>query len=132
MNYGTGANFPANWEPRYAIAGGVGAMPDHAESYKVSKKPRTPAVRVGSEYYANPAEVDAGGFVVNGTIDTTQGQGVHSLTDVPVYAWGPCQDTFSGTFNNIDIFYKIADCLGLGTEEEEGGDCPTAAKHRRA
>lgn len=102
-------------------------MPDHSESYKVHKKPRTAAVRVGSEYFANPAD-SVGGFVVNGTIDTTQSQGVHSLTDVPVYAWGPCQETFSGTFNNIDIFYKIANCLGLGTDEEDGGDC----KKRRA
>lgn len=131
VNYGTGANFPANWEPRYAIAGGVGAMPDHSETYKVNKKPRTAAVKVGSEYFANPAD-GVGGFVVNGTIDTTQSQGVHSLTDVPVYAWGPCQETFSGTFNNIDIFYKIANCLGLGTDEEDGGDCKAPSKRRRA
>lgn len=122
ISYGTGANFPANWEPRYAIAGGVGAMPDHREDYKVHKKPRTPAVEIGDEYYANPEDAP-NGFVVNGTIDTTQGQGVHSLTDVPVYAWGPCQQTFSGTFNNIDIFYKIADCLGLAvTEKDDDGD----------
>lgn len=126
IQYGTGANFPANWEPRYAIAGGVGAMPDHSEDYKVRKKPRTAAVRIGSEYYANPADAP-NGFVVNGTIDTTQSQGVHSLTDVPVYAWGPCQETFSGTFNNIDIFYKIANCLGLGTDEDDTS-CPTSGR----
>ena len=46
---------------------------------------------------------------------------MHSLTDVPVYALGPCQDTFSGTFSNVDIFYKIASCLGLAREHES--DC---------
>jgi len=119
VEYGTGANFPANWEPRYAIAGGVGAMPDHRENYKVHKSPREPAVEIGDEAYANP-EDGVGGFVVNGTLDTTQTQGVHSLTDVPVYAWGPCQNLFQGTFNNIDIFYKISECLGLGVQDDSG------------
>jgi alkaline phosphatase len=40
-------------------------------------------------------------------------QGVHSLTDVPVFARGPCQENFSGVYNNIDIFYGMAACLGL-------------------
>jgi alkaline phosphatase len=40
-------------------------------------------------------------------------QGVHSLTDVPVFAQGPCQELFSGVYGNIDIFYGMAECLGL-------------------
>ncbi|KAM0255221.1 hypothetical protein ACHAQJ_005985 [Trichoderma viride] len=113
LSYGTGANFPVNWEPRYAIAGGVGAAPDRRENYKVHKDgPRLPAVAIGSEYYANPDDA-VGGFVVNGTLPTSEAQGVHSLTDVPVYALGPCQETFGGTYSNVDIFYKMANCLGL-------------------
>jgi hypothetical protein len=27
---------------------------------------------------------------------------------------GPCQETFGGTYGNIDVFYKMAACLGLG------------------
>jgi hypothetical protein len=126
LEYGTGHTFPVNWEPRYAIAGGVGAMPDHRENYKVHKDgPRTPAVELedGGELYANPEDA-VGGFVVNGTLPTDQAQGVHSLTDVPVYAWGPCEFTFGGTYSNIDVFYKIANCLGLATDEEgDGGSC---------
>ena len=46
IEYGTGVNFPTNWEPRYAIAGGVGAAPDRREDYKVHKSgPREPAVK---------------------------------------------------------------------------------------
>lgn len=59
------------------------------------------------------------GFLVNGTLPTTEGQGVHSLTDVPVFAVGPCQELFGGVYNNVDIFYKFAECFGLGLE---GGD----------
>ncbi|OIW30378.1 alkaline phosphatase [Coniochaeta ligniaria NRRL 30616] len=117
VSYGTGANFPMNWDPRYVIAAGMGANPDHRENYRVKKDgPRTPATASGGasdDYYVNPAD-NRDGFVVNGTIPTSESQGVHSLTDVPVYALGPCQGEFGGTYSNIDVFYKIAECLGLG------------------
>ncbi|KAK7403236.1 hypothetical protein QQX98_011008 [Neonectria punicea] len=121
LHYGTGANFPSNWEPRYAIAGGVGAAPDHREDYKVHKNgPREPATEgADGSYYANPEDA-VKGIVINGTIGTDQSQGVHSLTDVPVFAWGPCQDTFGGTYNNVDIFYKIANCLGMARSKGPG------------
>ncbi|SCV26703.1 probable alkaline phosphatase [Fusarium fujikuroi] len=121
INYGTGANFPTNWEPRYAIAAGVAAVPDHREDYKVKKAgPREAAVELkDDDYYANP-EDSPKGFLINGTISTDNAQGVHSLTDVPIYALGPCQETFSGTFNNVDIFYKIANCLGLAQGKKQG------------
>jgi hypothetical protein len=128
VSYGTGANFPLNWDPRYVIAAGLGANPDHREQFGVGKKPRTPAV-VGAdgEVYVDPTD-RPNGFVVNGTLPTEERQGVHSLTDVPVYAMGPCQETFGGTYNNIDVFYKIASCLGLGqgknvTSGHGGGSC---------
>jgi alkaline phosphatase len=39
---------------------------------------------------------------------------------VPVYALGPCQETFGGTYNNVDIFYKISNCLGLARAQKNG------------
>jgi alkaline phosphatase len=72
---------------------------------------------MGSEYFVNP-EDGVDGIVINGTIPTTEAQGVHSLTDVPVFALGPCQETFGGTYSNVDIFYKIANCLGLAHGKE--------------
>ncbi len=93
---------------------GLGANPDHRENYRVKKDgPREPAAGSGGNYYANP-EDNPDGFLVNGTIPTSAAEGVHSLTDVPVYAMGPCQAEFGGTYSNIDVFYKIAECLGLG------------------
>ncbi|KAJ2898509.1 hypothetical protein MKZ38_003859 [Zalerion maritima] len=118
-SYGTGANFPANWDPRYALAQGFGAAPDHRENYKVHKDgPRTPAEElVEGDYYANPEDA-VDGFLVNGTLPADASTGVHSLTDVPVYAMGPCQHLFQGTYMNIDVFYKMAECLGLAWGEE--------------
>lgn len=114
VSYNTGANFPVNWDPRYVIAAGLGANPDHRENYRVNKDgSRVPATAVNSgDYHVNPKD-NPDGFVVNGTLPVSEAQGVHSLTDVPVYALGPCQDTFGGTYSNIDVFYKIANCLGL-------------------
>ncbi|KIE01766.1 protein tyrosine phosphatase, partial [Metarhizium majus ARSEF 297] len=121
IQYGTGVNFPSNWEPRYAIAGGVGAAPDHREDYKVHKSgPREPAVKGADGSYIVNAKDSPNGIVINGTLPTNEAQGVHSLTDVPVFAMGPCQETFGGTYNNVDIFYKMATCLGLARPNTEG------------
>jgi alkaline phosphatase len=116
ISYNTGPNFPLNWNPRYAIAAGFGANPDHRENYAVHTSPRGPSSPIGNATEDNFVTTkDApDGFVVNGTIPVSQPQGVHSLTDVPVYAMGPCQEIFGGTYNNIDIFYKFATCFGLG------------------
>ncbi|KAL1893820.1 hypothetical protein Cpir12675_003976 [Ceratocystis pirilliformis] len=121
VNYGTGPNFPMNWEPRYAMAAGMAAGPDHRENYRVHKDgPRSNVVRIydefgGREIFANP-EDSPNGFLINGTVPTSISSSVHSLTDVPVFARGPCQNDFGGVFNNVDLFYKMAQCLGLGTE----------------
>ena len=76
--------------------------------------PRLPAVNLTSaaDYVVNYKDAVTG-FVVNGTLPVSADQGVHSLTDVPVFAKGPCQEYFGGVYGNIDIFYGIAQCLGL-------------------
>ncbi|EMC96313.1 hypothetical protein BAUCODRAFT_470316 [Baudoinia panamericana UAMH 10762] len=116
LSYGS-SNFPSNWDPRYTLAQGFSANPDHREDYQVHKNgPRLPATNItgfpATDYYVNPTDSPTG-FVVNGTLPTNADQGVHSLTDVPVYALGPCQEIFGGSYNSIDVFYKMATCLGL-------------------
>ncbi|KAI1145582.1 alkaline phosphatase [Nemania diffusa] len=125
VSYNTGANFPVNWAPRYALAQGFGGAPDHREDFRVhSGGPRLPAAPVAGfasdEYFANGADA-VGGFVVNGTLPTDEAQGVHSLTDVPVFAMGPCAGAFGGVYGNVDIFYKMAECLGLGRPDGRAG-----------
>lgn len=128
VSYGTGANFPVNWDPRYTLAQGFGASPDHRENFRVHKDgPRTPATTISGfdaeDLFANPAD-NVDGFVVNGTLPTNEAQGVHSLTDVPVFAMGPCQETFGGVYGNVDIFYKIASCLGLARPDRRSPGRP--------
>ncbi|KAH6913374.1 alkaline phosphatase [Coprinopsis sp. MPI-PUGE-AT-0042] len=110
-----GAHFPLQWTPRYTFAAGFGGMPDVHESYSLNLEgPRVPtAPGEDGTYYANPADRPEG-FSIHGTLPPTSSNGVHSLQDVPVYASGPGAASFRGVYNSIDIFFKIADALGLG------------------
>ncbi|RMZ72108.1 alkaline phosphatase [Pyrenophora seminiperda CCB06] len=118
----TDQNFPSNWSPRYTLAGGFMANPDRRETWSVRKDgPRVPAAELeedSEDFYANPKD-GQGGITLNGTLPVENDQGVHSLTDVPVYAMGPCQELFQGTFNSIDIFFNMAECFGLGRGEPQ-------------
>lgn len=120
--YTDGTYFPANWDPRYTLFSGIGADPDRRENYQVRKDgPRVPAKNrtglPGKDYYVND-EDGIGGFVVNGTLPVSATVGVHSLTDVPVFAQGPCQDLFGGVYGNVDVFFGMAECLGLSRPGE--------------
>jgi alkaline phosphatase len=109
-----GPNFPVQWDPRYALAAGFGADPDHRETYATNTGgPRVPATNStpsGNDYIVSPSD-NVDGFVVNGTLPVYESQGVHSLTDVPVYATGPGSECFRGVYNSIDIFQKMASVL---------------------
>lgn len=125
LQYSDGVHFPARWDPRYALHSGVGAFPDHKENYQVhSEGPRLPAAGINgkkSDYYASYKDAVTG-FLINGTLPVDASQGVHSLTDVPVFAQGPCQELFGGVYNSIDIFFGMAECLGLSeTKGSSGG-----------
>ncbi|KAH7079342.1 alkaline-phosphatase-like protein [Paraphoma chrysanthemicola] len=120
----TDSSFPSNWDPRYTLFQGLMADPDRRENWSVRKNgPRVPARAANgtTDYYANTAD-GAGGILLNGTLPVENDQGVHSLTDVPVFAMGPCQDLFGGTYNSPDIFFGMAKCFGLarGTPPKQG------------
>ncbi|KAK7687957.1 hypothetical protein QCA50_009176 [Cerrena zonata] len=112
-----GPNFPVTWNPRYAFAAGFGGTPDHREGYVVNSGGiRQPTAEEEDGFVANPND-QPNGFHASGTLPPSSGQGVHSLTDVSVFANGPGSDAFRGVYNNVDIFFKIANALGLA-----GGD----------
>ncbi|KAG2018205.1 alkaline phosphatase [Coprinopsis cinerea AmutBmut pab1-1] len=114
-----GPNFPVQWTPRYTFAAGAAALPDHRENYSLNLNgPRNPTVRKSQGVYGPNPEDRQGGFEIHGNLPHHQSQGVHSLQDVPVYATGPGAASFRGVYNSIDIFFKIADALGLGRTKE--------------
>ncbi len=102
LRYSTGVHFPAQWDPRYTLFQGVTANPDRRENYQVHKDgPRVPAINITGfppdDNYVNYKDA-VSGFVINGTLPVSAEQGVHSLTDVPVFAMGPCQELFGGQY----------------------------------
>lgn len=124
--YTPGVDFPVNFDPRYTFFQGVAAFPDHRENYTVHKGgPRVPAINItgfsSTDYYVNYIDAVTG-YLINGTLPVSADQGVHSLTDVPVFTQGPCQADFGGVFNSIDVFYKMAACMGVSrTSKPSGG-----------
>ncbi|KAF2093798.1 alkaline phosphatase [Rhizodiscina lignyota] len=123
LSYSDGTYFPHNWGPRYTLYQGVIANPDRREDWRVRKDgPREPAVNATpaeDDYIVNPKD-GKGGIIVNGTLPVNNAEGVHSLTDVPVFAMGPCQELFGGVYSAIDIFFGMAECLGLSQVNGEG------------
>jgi hypothetical protein len=56
-----GPNFPVQWNPRYAIAAGMGANPDHRESYSLNMDgPRKPTDTGSDGYVVNPKDHEDG------------------------------------------------------------------------
>lgn len=98
---------------RYTLFSALGANPDHRENYQVHKSgPRVPATNTTAQqndYIVNYKDAVTG-FLVNGTLPVENSQGVHSLTDVPVFAMGPCQEQFGGTFMRLLHTFLVADC----------------------
>lgn len=110
-------HFPITWDPRYTIAHGWSAFPDKREDFEVNARhERIPAAKdaaKGDGYFFNPAD-NQDGFSMTGNIGTENAQGVHSLVDVPIYAWGPGHELFRGVMGNVDIAFHVAEALGLG------------------
>ncbi|KAF5359869.1 hypothetical protein D9756_003456 [Leucocoprinus leucothites] len=120
-----GPNFPVQWNPRYTFAGGVGGNPDRRESYRINiNGPREPASQGDDGYVANPDD-NVDGFHVSGTL------GPNEAEDVSVFTKGPGSEAFRGVFNSIDIFYKMADALGLGDESDDYGHGHGGHGHNR-
>ncbi|GAA5868436.1 hypothetical protein JCM8547_006275 [Rhodosporidiobolus lusitaniae] len=113
-----GPGFPTNWVPRYTIAAGFAAMVDQYEDYHVRNSSRETSVE-DEETGAAVANIEDApqGFFISGNLPTADDQGVHSLVDVQVFAWGPGHELFRGIQNSVDIGLKIGKALDLGKQK---------------
>ncbi|CEQ39936.1 SPOSA6832_01511, partial [Sporobolomyces salmonicolor] len=110
-----GPGFPVNWSPRYTAAWGFAADVDRYE--QVHNKTRDTSIKLENGTYRANEEDGPGGFFVSGNLPVGDDQGVHSLVDVPVYAWGPGHELFRGIQNSPEIAFKIAHALDLGRDK---------------
>ncbi|GAA5829576.1 hypothetical protein JCM5353_006791 [Sporobolomyces roseus] len=106
--------FPATWDPRYTAAWGLAATVDKYNDFRVHNSTRETSIEnEDGTYSANEADSPTG-FLTTGNLPVTNDQGVHSLTDVGVYAYGAGSECFRGVFNSPEIAHKIAEVLALG------------------
>lgn len=72
-----------------SLHSGFAAHPDVRETWSThTNGTRLPAVKsADGDYVANPSD-NVDGILINGTLPTSEAQGVHSLSDVPVYTKG--------------------------------------------
>ncbi len=65
------------------------------------------------------ADHETGGLVVNGgdikgeKVNSKWASGGHSATPVPIYAFGPAAEKFSGVMDNTEIPKRLADLMGI-------------------
>jgi alkaline phosphatase len=91
------------------LAVGYGAAPAHFENYIVGDKPFAPTVSQDNKPVPNPAY--AGGQLNTGNIGGTSGN--HTVDPVPLFASGPGSSYFKGVMDNTEVFFGMANALGL-------------------
>ena len=52
------------------------------------------------------------------SFNTGIGYGSHTGSPVPIYAYGPGSENFTGTLDNTDVFYAMLEALNLENEDE--------------
>lgn len=89
-----------------AIAG-FAADVEQYEDFKIKTAPRKTSIREleTGRYRADP-EDSPNGFYMSGNLPTSSAQGVHSLVDVGVYAFGAGASTFNGMQDRYDRFLR--------------------------
>ncbi|KAJ3069238.1 hypothetical protein HDU98_007701 [Podochytrium sp. JEL0797] len=133
-------------DARYRLAGGKVDMPSHVENYEVKQpaltssdgvnfKPsnpltRNPSVGVanassilpghGVIYVADPHDSPADGIPRAGNLPVDAGSSVHTLQAVDLYCFGPVAKSCGKSMDNTELFFLIADALGLGDVSDTG------------
>lgn len=93
------------------LAIGFGAAPDTYENYLVREEPNVPAVMQDNKAVPNPKY--QGGVVRTGNLPTNSTSGVHTVDPIPLFAWGPGAFHFRGVMDNTEVFFSLANALGL-------------------
>ncbi|KAI8394028.1 alkaline-phosphatase-like protein [Radiomyces spectabilis] len=112
-----GDGFPDNWNPRVTLAAGTAGAPDHYEAWQLAKSgPRFGSEKDGHWWRASEKD-EVGNFGAglkwNGNLPVDKKVGVHSISDVFIYANGPSSELFGRTYENWDLFFKMTQAMDL-------------------
>ena len=54
---------------------------------------------------------------IKATWNTAVGRGSHTGAMVPIFAYGPGAENFSGILDNTDVFYAMSEAIGISDLE---------------
>lgn len=119
-----GDGFPDDPNPGRTLFVGFSNHPDYRDDFELETPgPREPALLDSATRAAVPnPERDPNAELQTGNLDPTQTNCVHTVDDVIIVASGPGANRFRGLLDNTEVFFAMADALGL--------DVPVAAAER--
>ncbi|NRT55030.1 alkaline phosphatase [Sphaerotilus uruguayifluvii] len=127
--------YPETTDIDHRLLVGYGANPDRREDWRTSARPlqdsQQPMVRSEpmSTYPATPFARKPGGFVVTGQVPGESA--VHTATDIPLSAFGPGAYAFTGSMDNTDVFFRIAQSVVRGVVTPDLGQGRPAPRRAR-
>ncbi|ORY52559.1 alkaline phosphatase-like protein [Rhizoclosmatium globosum] len=137
-------------DARFRLAGGKVDMPNHIENFEfkavdstTNPLTRNPSIGYksgnltgaqiihdispGKVYVADPHDSKNGvGLERPGNMPVTSGSTVHTLQAVDLYCWGPVAITCGKHMDNTELFFLMADALGLGADQSASYGAPAA------
>lgn len=119
-----GDGFPDELDTDRKLAVHFANHPDYYEDYKFDPVPTSPAVKNEDGVYVanpgkllNPEDENKDRFLQVGPLNSSTG--VHTVEDIPLMAHGTGSQYFNGFLDNTDVFYAIANAMGLQLTGEE-------------
>ncbi|HEV7763485.1 MAG TPA: alkaline phosphatase [Thermoanaerobaculia bacterium] len=110
--------YPDNPDPDRKLIINFGANSDRFEDWKANWQPKAPSSKVGNIAVANPGDPDkTTGIMIAGVIENgekgAEGQtsAVHTLSDIPISAYGPGASQFSRVSDNTEAFFYIVNAI---------------------
>jgi alkaline phosphatase len=109
-----GDGFPDDPNPSRTLFIGWSNHPDHHDAFQIQERPLEPALIDSATRRAVPnPERDPDAELQTGNLPFDQTNCVHTVDDVVIYASGPGAARFSGLLDNTEVFFAMADALGL-------------------
>jgi len=113
-----GDYFPDSWDVDITLAWGKVENPPFSENFQVSEVPRSPSTMNDDGVEVPNPDDDPNGLVLGGNLPNGSFSSVHTLQDVPVWAHGPGSEHLGGSMENLEIFFAMANAIGLDPRGE--------------
>lgn len=113
-----GDGYPDNPDADRKLIINFGANSDRYEDWMANAKPKSPSSKVNDVAVANPNDPDkASGVLISGVVENgergAEGQtsAVHTLSDIPISAYGPGASQFARVSDNTEAFFYIVNAI---------------------